>query len=127
MRYCPNCSNLLYPSPQGNTILGYSCRVCGVVETIDKQNYLKSDSGKFCVMTKQFTKEIKEEKIVEFQRINKNKYLEEDCAFPREVVECPGCMTTQNSLKIRSKGKGIQSLRFIHKCLNTECNHAWGN
>lgn len=122
MRFCENCSNMLYLgiNPDNSNELTYYCRFCGTTDT------MVSESG-VCVLNTQFTQS--EQK---FNHII-NEYTKLDPTLPRIYnVKCPNDRCKTNSVNDYDESKPVEviyiryddsNLKYIYMCVT--CDTTW--
>ena len=119
MKFCENCSNMLYLgiNPNNSNELTYYCRLCGTIDTT------VSESG-LCVLNTQFTQgEQKFNHII-------NEFTKMDPTLPRIYnVKCPNerCNTNLNESEHKSEVIYVRyddsNLKYVYMCVT--CDTTW--
>lgn len=109
-RFCPNCSNSLYPlEDRHSRVLLFVCRHCGKRERAENT----------CVHTTSFASG-QEDKAVDTENIVN------DPTFARADVTCPVChYGSAVFFQSRSKRRDA-SMKLFFVCANPMCKHRWG-
>ena len=119
MRFCENCSNMLYLgiNPNNSNELTYYCRLCGTTDATISE-------GGLCVLNTQFTQSQQK-----FNHII-NEFTKLDPTLPRIYnVKCPNerCITNTDEDKTKSEVIYIRyddnNLKYLYMCVN--CDTTW--
>ena len=119
MKFCVNCSNMLYLgiNPNNTNELNHYCRYCGSVdETVSE--------GGFCVLNTQFKNETQK-----FNHII-NEYTKLDPTLPRIYnIKCPNDRCTTNAHDEKKTAEVIyiryddNNMKYLYMCVT--CDTVW--
>eukprot|EP00477_Mikrocytos_mackini_P000763 GAHX01000817.1.p3 GENE.GAHX01000817.1~~GAHX01000817.1.p3 ORF type:complete len:128 (-),score=26.28 GAHX01000817.1:991-1374(-) len=126
MKYCSDCNDIMYPNAsKDNMQLIYICRCCEKKLVIENSSDADNTGADFLVFKQKYITPPNDVDETQKKEITENVFLTEDPSTPLVTKYCNKCNKEQKVLKIRSKGKGLQSLKYVYKCLEKNCNAVW--